>query len=173
MDLQISKSAQVPGQVEFRESPSVSIHAEASSNGLSESHRLSQSKLRPHQIFPPRVTPHSRSPGSEAEEVRAVEMVVYKLMNPAPSSTTLLYHTLVQDGAVPPGFQQEFEGLAPAIESGTSREARCHRLLGPCLVAELLRLFVQEESCVEIRRGCGFDQLVQAATVQPRKPEGC
>ena len=50
--------------------------------------------------------------------------VVYELRNPAPSSTTLLYHTPVQDGAVPPGFQQEFEGLAPAIEGGTAREAR-------------------------------------------------
>ena len=129
MDSQISKSAEVPVQVEFRESTPISIHAEASSNGLSESHRQSHSKLRPHQISHPGITPHSRSPCSEAEEVNAVEMdqrstVVYELRNPAPSSTTLLYHTLVQDGAVPPGFQQEFEGLAPAIEGGTAREAR-------------------------------------------------
>ena len=106
MDSQISKSAEVPGQVEFRESPPVAIHAEASSNGLSESHRQSQSKLMPRQISHPGVTPHSRSPCSEAEEVNAVEMnqrstVAYELRNPAPSSTTL-----VHDGAVPPGFQQ-------------------------------------------------------------------
>ena len=37
MDCDFSKSAEVPGQVEFKESPPVSIHAEASSNGLSES----------------------------------------------------------------------------------------------------------------------------------------
>ena len=43
MDCDFSKSAEVPGQVEFRESPLVSIHAEASSNGLSESRRQSQS----------------------------------------------------------------------------------------------------------------------------------
>ena len=53
MDFEISKSAEVPGQVEFRESPPVSIHAEASSNGLSESRRQSQSELRPHQISYP------------------------------------------------------------------------------------------------------------------------
>ena len=45
-----------------------------------ESHRQSQSKLRPHQISHPGFTPHSRSPGSEAEEVRAVEMIGYELM---------------------------------------------------------------------------------------------
>ena len=80
MDCDFSKSAEMTEQVEFRESPPVSIHAEASSNGLSESHRQSQSKLRPHQISHPGFTPHSRSPGSEAEEVRAVEMVGYELM---------------------------------------------------------------------------------------------
>ena len=114
MDFEISKSAEVPGQVEFRESPLVSIHAEASSNGLSESRRQSQSELRPHQISHPGVTPHSRLPGSDG----------YGWMNSAPSSTTLLYHTLVQDGAVPSGFQQEFETLAPAIRAGTARQAR-------------------------------------------------
>ena len=41
-----------------RESPPVSIHAEASSNGLSESHRHSQSKLRPHQISHPGIASH-------------------------------------------------------------------------------------------------------------------
>ena len=40
----------------------------------SESHRQSQSTLRPHQISHPGVTPHLRSPCSEAEEVNAVEM---------------------------------------------------------------------------------------------------
>ena len=46
-------------------------------------------------------------------------MVVHELMDPAPSSTTLLYHILVQDGAVPPGFQQEVRGL------GASHRGRC------------------------------------------------
>ena len=55
MDFEISKSAVVPGQVEFRESPPVSIHAEASSNGLSESRRQSQSELRPRQMACERV----------------------------------------------------------------------------------------------------------------------
>ena len=45
-------------------------------------------------------------------------------MDSVPSSATLLCHTLVQDGAVPPGFQQAFEALALAIEGGTARAAR-------------------------------------------------
>ena len=134
----------------------------------SESHRLSQSTLRPHQISHPGVIPHSKSPVSDAEEVRAVEMVV-QLMDPAPSSTTLLYHTLVQDGAVPPGFQREFEGLAPAIEGGTAREARKAAATSEFDAA----LFLHERS-EELRHKIraeksAADQLVQTATVRPRK----
>ena len=51
-------------------------------------------------------------------------MVAYELTVPTPSSTTLLYHTLVQDDAVPPGFQHEFESLASAIVGGTAHESR-------------------------------------------------
>ena len=89
MNFEISKSAEAPGQVEFRESPPVSIHAEASSNGLSESRHQSQSELRPHQISHPGVTPHSRLPGSDG----------YGWMNSAPPRQrfcTIHWYRMVQ-----------------------------------------------------------------------------
>ena len=153
MNLEFSQSAEVPGQA--------------------------HSTLNPHQIACQRVTA-SLNPscglikslfpgGSEAAEVRAVEMVVHELMDPAPSSTTLLYHTLVQDGAVPPGFQQEVEGLAPAIEGGTAREARKAAATSEFDAA----LFLHERSG-ELRHKVraeksAADQLLQAATVRPCK----
>ena len=40
------------------------------------------------------------------------------------SRIALLYLTLVRDGADPSGFQQEFETLASAIETGADRALR-------------------------------------------------
>ena len=145
--------------MEFRESPLVSIHAEASSNGLSESRRQSQSELRPHQISHPGVTPHSRHPGSDG----------CGWMNSAPSSTTLLYHTLVQDGAVPSGFQQEFETLAPAIRAGTARQARKAACTSEFDAALILHEMSEElKHKVRLDKSVA-DKLVQAATARPRK----
>ena len=38
------------------------------------------------------------------------------------SEIVLMVDKIRQDGAVPPGFQQEIEALATAIEGGTARE---------------------------------------------------
>ena len=158
MDFEISKSVEVPGQVEFRESRPVSIHAEASSNGLSESRRQSQSELRPHQNSHPGVTPHSRLAGSDGHE----------RMNSAPSSTTLLHHALVQDGAVPSGFQQEFETLAPAIMAGTAPQAR-KAASTPEFHAALILHERSEELKHKVRLDKVADQLVQPAAARRRK----
>ena len=119
-----------------------SHHAEASSSGLSESHRQSQSKLRPHKISHPGVTRHSKSPGSEAEEVRAVEMVVHELMDPALSSTILLYHTSQ--------FHQ-----APSKSSRAWRQPS--RAVQPARLAkpQLRRSLTQLSSCTKGRRNSG------------------
>ena len=131
------------------------------------------SELRAHQISPSGVTPHS-SPSCSASEVQTVEMVkgpvvACELMDPAPSSTTLLYHTLVQDCAVPPGFQHEFETLASAIEGGTARESR-----KAASTTEFDAALLLHERSEELRHKVRAeksvaDQLLQAATVRPRK----
>ena len=145
------------GISEFRESPLVSIPAGTSSNSLSESRRQFQSELRPHQISHPGVTPHSRNPGSDG----------YGWMNPVPSSTTLLCHSLGQDGAVLSGFQQDFETLAPVIRVGTTRQARtCTSDFDAALI--LHERFEKLKQKVRLGKSVA-DQLVQAAAARPRK----
>ena len=85
--------------------------------------------------------------------------------DPVPTSSTLLYHTLVHDGALPPGFQQEFEALSAAIEGVTAREAakrQASKFDAALFRSEELRHKTRAEKTV-------VGQLVQAATVRPRK----
>ena len=106
------------------------------------------SELSAHHISPPAVTPHSSPPCSvsEAQSVEMVQrpMVAYELMVPAPSSTTLLYHTLVQDGAVPPGFQHEFESLASKAAPPASPERQ-----------QVRQSSMRPSSCMHGRRNSG------------------
>ena len=75
----------------------------------------------------------------------------------------------MQDGAVPSGFQQEFETLAPAIRAGTARQAR-----KAACTSEFDAALILHERSEELKHKVRLDksvadQLVQAAAARPRK----
>ena len=85
------------------------------------------------------------------------------------SDTTLLYLSLVQDGALPEGFQTEFEKLGPAIESGSARELRKAVQLDNVQAAVMLHEHKKRKQSELIFAKTVIDQFALAATVKPKR----
>ena len=62
----------------------------------------------------------------DAERVAkdAMDVQARPLSEVPPEDIVVLYHTLVQDGALPPGYELEFAALANVIGPAATREQR-------------------------------------------------
>ena len=85
------------------------------------------------------------------------------------SRTTLLYLTLVRDGALPGGFQQEFESLASAIETGAERALRQSAKRTDTDAVMYLHSLEQNRKETEQADKTAADQFIQAASLKPRR----
>ena len=85
------------------------------------------------------------------------------------SRTTLLYLTLVRDGALPSGFQQEFESLASAIDTGAERALRQSAKRTDTDAVMYLHFLEQKRKESEQAEKTAADQFIQAASLKPRR----
>ena len=85
------------------------------------------------------------------------------------SRTALLYLTLVRDGALPSGFQQEFESLASAIETGADRAPRQSAKRTDTDAVMYLHSLEQKRKETEQAVKTAADQFIQATSLKPRR----
>ena len=85
------------------------------------------------------------------------------------SPTALLYMTVVRDGALPSGFQQEFETLASAIETGADRSLRKSAKRTDTDAVMYLNSLEQKRKETERADKTAADQFIQAASLKPRR----
>ena len=83
--------------------------------------------------------------------------------------TTLLYLTLVRDGALPRGFQEEFETLASAFETGADRALRQSAEGTDTDAVMYLHSLEQKRKETEQADKTAADQFIQAASLKPRR----
>ena len=84
------------------------------------------------------------------------------------SRATLLYRTLVRDRALPSGFQQEFESLVSAIETGAERALRQSAKRTDTDAVMNLHSLEQKRKETEQADKTAVDQFIQAASLKPR-----
>ena len=105
-----------------------------------------------------------RSPSQVAEPpVRAVTSIPHPPLNSGPSHFTLLYHTLVRDGALPLGYLQEFISLeSPARRSANRLQASAVAVTDSAasMTLDALRRESEHRASVEVSIS---DQMVIAA----------
>ena len=86
-----------------------------------------------------------------------------------PSHFTLLYHTLVRDGALPLGYLQEFTSLeAPARRSANRLQASAVAVTDSAASMTLAALRRESEHRASVEKSI-LDQLVIAADMRPKK----
>ena len=101
--------------------------------------------------------------------VRAVTSISYSPLTPGPSHFTLLYHTLVRDGALPLGYLQEFTSLeAPARRSANRLQASAVAVTDSAASMTLAALRRESEHRASMEKSI-LDQLVIAADMRPKK----
>ena len=86
-----------------------------------------------------------------------------------PSSTALLYLTLVQGGALPSGYQSAFESLADAIEDEANRETRKVSLITNVSAAVSLQDIKRRKQREVRAEKAALDQFALASTLKPRR----
>ena len=101
--------------------------------------------------------------------VRAGTSISHSASCPLPSHFTLLYHTLVQDGASPLGYLQEFTSLeAPARRSANRLQASAIAVTDSAASMTLAALRRESEQRASVEKSIS-DQLVITADVRPKR----
>ena len=101
--------------------------------------------------------------------VRAGISISHSASCPLPSHFTLLYHTLVRDGALPLGYLQEFTSLeAPTRRSANRLQASAIAVTDSAASMTLAALRRESEHRASVEKSIS-DQLVIAADVRPRR----
>ena len=101
--------------------------------------------------------------------VRAVTSISHSPLTSGPSHFTLLYHTLVRDGALPLGYLQEFTSLeAPARRSANRLQASAVAVTDSAASTTLAALRRESEHRASMEKSI-VDQLVIAADMRPKK----
>ena len=101
--------------------------------------------------------------------VRAVKSISHSASSPEPSHFTVLYHTLVRDGALPLGYLQEFISLeAPARRSANRLQASAVAISDSAASMTLAALRRESEHRASAEKSI-LDQLVIAADMRPKR----
>ena len=101
--------------------------------------------------------------------VRAGTSISHSASSSEPSHFTLLYHTLVRDGALPLGYLQEFISLeAPARRSANRLQASAVAVSDSAASMTLAALRRDSEHRASVEKSI-LDQLVIAADLRPKK----
>ena len=101
--------------------------------------------------------------------VRAVTSISHSPSSPGPSHFTLLYHTLVRDGALPLGYLQEFTSLeAPARRSANRLQASAVAVTDSAASMTLAALRRESEHRASVEKSI-LDQLVIAADYETQE----
>ena len=101
--------------------------------------------------------------------VRAGTSVSHSASSPEPSHFTLLYHTLLRDGALPLGYLQEFISLeAPARRSANRLQASAVAVSDSAASTSLVALRRETQHRASVEKSI-LDQLVIAADMRPRR----
>ena len=99
--------------------------------------------------------------------VRAITSISHSASSPG--HFTLLYHTLVRDGALPAGYSQEFTSLeAPARRSANRLQASAVAVTDSAAFMSLAALRRESEHQASVELSIS-DQLAIAADVRPKK----
>ena len=129
--------------------------------GLAPRGPISPGSEIPFRSFPGSEIPSLSPPGGDIPS-RSLE-------TQGPSDHALLYFTLVQDGALPTGFQAEFEKLALAAETAAERTRKNRAHLGNMEAAVYLHELAKEKELQANKEKSVHDQFVVASTLRPRK----
>ena len=101
--------------------------------------------------------------------VEASTSISHSPSSPGPSHFTLLYHTLVKDGALPSGYLQEFTSLeAPARRSANRLQASAVALTDSAASTTPAALRRESEHRASAEKSI-LDQLVIAADMRPKR----
>ena len=101
--------------------------------------------------------------------VRAGTSISHSASSPEPSHFTLLYHTLVRDGALPLGYLQEFFSLeAPARKAVNRLQASAVAISDSSASTALVALRRESEHRASVEKSIA-DQLVIAADMRPKR----
>ena len=101
--------------------------------------------------------------------VRAATIISHSVPSPMLSHFTLLYYTLVRDGALPLGYLQEFTSLeAPARRSANRLQASAVAVTDSAASMTLAALRRESEHRASVEKSI-LDQLVIAADMRPKK----
>ena len=101
--------------------------------------------------------------------VRAATIIPHSVPSPRLSHFTLLYYTLVQDGALPLGYLQEFISLeAPARRSANRLQASAVGVSDSAASTTLVALRRESEQRASLENSIA-DQMVIAADMRPKR----